>query len=119
MTPEELTSLKEKIKQNELYKQSTSSFKDYQFEQFSANGKILEGQHSRIEKINGQEVLVIYNFKNGFIHSENDLPAIEYPMHWEYWSNGIITKVVDNGGDTEEVWENGFPVRVDKNRIQN
>lgn len=112
MTAEQLASIKEQIKQNENYRCSTSPFKDYQFEQFSANGVILEGRHSRTEIINGKEVLVIFNFKNGLIHSENDLPAIEYPMHWEYWDNGLITKVVDDGGDTEEYWKNGVPERI-------
>lgn len=115
MTEKELKALKEQIKNNELYQQSVSTFKDFQFEQFTANGEILEGQHSRIEKINGKEVLVIFNFKKGLIHSENDLPAIEYPMHWEYWNNGLIAKVVDNGAETEEIWENGVPIKINHN----
>ena len=102
-------------KRNKLYQQSSSVYKDFQLERFSANGEIMEGQHSRTEIINGHPVLVIFNFKNGLIHSENDLPAIEYPMHWEYWNNGLITKVVDKGGDIEELWENGIPVEIKRN----
>ncbi|MCR5252577.1 MAG: hypothetical protein K6C98_02555 [Treponema sp.] len=115
MTLEEITEIKELIKSNELYQKSTSPYKEFQFEQFSSNGEILEGQHSRTEIINGKEVIVIFNFKNGLIHSENNLPAVEYPMHWEYWNNGLITKVVDDGGNTNEFWENGFPVRIENN----
>ena len=59
--------------------------------------------------------VVIYNFKDGFLHSENDEPAIQYPGHWEYWEKGLIKKVVADGGDTEEYWENGVPVRIETN----
>ena len=118
MTEEEIRAKKEQFKQNDLYQKSTSPYKDFQFEQFSANGEILEGQHSRTDTIDGKEMLVIFNFKNGLIHSENDLPSIEYPNHWEYWENGLIKKVVDAGGDTCEYWENGVPVRIENNLSQ-
>ena len=36
-------------------------------------------------------------------------------MHWEYWNNGLITKVVDDGGATKEYWENGVPVKIERN----
>lgn len=112
---ENLQKTREDFERNELYQQSTSVHKHLQFEQFSGNGEILEGQHSRPEIINGKQVVVIYNFKNGMIHSENNLPAIEYPMHWEYWDNGLIREVVDDGGDTKEYWENGVPVKIERN----
>ncbi|MBQ8678325.1 MAG: hypothetical protein IJ530_01015 [Treponema sp.] len=116
MTEEEIKAKKESFKQNELYKESSSPYKDYQFEQFTANGEVLSGQHSRPDMIDGSQVLVLFNFnKGGLIHSENDMPAIEYPNHWEYWSDGLIQKVVDAGGDTEEYWENGVPVRIERN----
>ena len=115
MTEEEIKIKREEFKKNELYQKSTSPYKDFQFEQFCGNGEVLEGQHSRTEIINGKEVLVIFNFKNGLIHSEDDQPAIEYPMHWEYWNNGLIKKVVDGGGATKEYWENGVPVKIERN----
>ena len=115
MTEEEIKAKKEKIGANELFKESSSPYKDLQFEQFSSSGEVLEGKHSRMDMIEVKEVLVIFNFKNGLIHSENDQPAIEYPMHWEYWENGMIKEVVDAGGDTKEYWENGVPVRIDRN----
>lgn len=118
MTEEEIKAKREEFKQNDLYKESSSPYKDFQFEQFMANGEILEGQHSRTDIIDGKEMLVIFRFKNGLIHSENDLPAIEYPNHWEYWDNGLIKKVVDAGGDTEEIWENGVPICIERNRTQ-
>ena len=49
------------------------------------------------------------------IHSDDGLPAIEYPMHWEYWREGLIEKVVDAGGDTEELWKDGVPVKIERN----
>ena len=118
MTETEIKEMKEKFKENELFKESTSPYKDFQLEQFSAEGKILEGKHSRMDMVAGKEMLVIFNFKNGLIHSENDQPAVEYPMHWEYWENGLIKEVVDKGGDTKEHWENGVPVRIDRNLAQ-
>lgn len=36
-------------------------------------------------------------FKDGFLHLENDEPAIQYPDHWEYWEKGLIKKVVADG----------------------
>ncbi len=115
---DKIIKMKNDFKKNELYQQSSSVYKDFQFEQFSSNGKVLEGQHSKEETINGRSVLVIFNFKNGLIHSENDLPAIEYPMHWEYWNNGLITKVVDKGGEIEELWKNGVPVEIKRNLLE-
>lgn len=115
MNEQEIKEMRESFKKNPLYQQSTSFYKDFQLEQFSGNGVILEGQHSKPDVINGKEVLVIFNFKNGLIHSENNLPAIEYPMHWEYWENGLIKEVVDEGGDTKEYWENGVPVKIERN----
>lgn len=115
MTKEDIEEMKEGFKQNDLYQQSTSPFKDYQMEQFYAGETILEGQNSKVMNIGGQDVVVIFNFSNGLINSKDDQPAIEYPMHWEYWKNGFIEKVVDAGGDTEEYWEKGVPIRIERN----
>ena len=113
---DEIMAIKAAWNENELFQQSSSPFKQYQLEQFSANDEVLSGRHSRMETINGKEVLVIYNFnKDGLIHSEDNLPAIEYPMHWEYWENGMIKEVADKGGDTREYWENGVPVKIERN----
>ena len=119
MTEEEIIAKREEIKKNELFQQSSSPYKNFQFEQFSANGVVLEGKNSRIDTINDKKLLVIFNFKNGLIHSEGDQPAIEYPNHWEYWENGLIKQVVDDGGNTKEYWENGVPVRIDRNLSDN
>ena len=118
MTEEEIQAQREEFKKNELYKESSSPYKEYQLEQFTVNGEMLEGQHPRTDMIGNKEYLVIFNFKNGFIHSEDDMPAIEYPNHWEYWENGFIKKVVDAGGDTEEIWENGVPIKIERNRSE-
>ena len=59
--------------------------------------------------------LVIYSFKDGVLHSENNEPAVQYPGHWEIWEKGVLKKVVADGGDTEEYWENGVPVRIETN----
>lgn len=116
MNKEELHSL---LKENELFEQSTSIMKEYQLEQFEDdNGLLYQGQVAQPVKMDGYNpTVVIFNFKNGYLHSEDDKPAIEAPLHWEYWNNGICEKVVDAGGDTEEYWENGIPIRIETNLL--
>ncbi len=115
MTEAEIEEKRAGFAKNALFKESVSPFKEFQLEQFIMDGIPMNGQNSKSMKINGEDTLVIFNFKDGLIHSENDGPSIEYPMHWEYWKNGLIEKVVDAGGDTEEYWENGVPVRIERN----
>ena len=118
MTEDEIKAKKEAFRQNALYQQSTSPYKDFQLEQFHVGGTPLDGQHSRTDVVGGSEELVIFRFKDGLIHSDGDQPAVEYPMHWEYWRDGMIEKVVDAGGDTVEYWEDGVPVRIERNLSQ-
>ena len=115
MTEEEIEQKRAEFTKNDLFKESSSPFKEFQMEQFVMDGIPLNGQNSKSMKINGADTLVIFNFKNGLIHSENDEPAVEYPNHWEYWNDGFIEKIVDAGGDTEEYWENGVHVKIEKN----
>ena len=126
MTREAFEQLQKNLESNELYQKSKSLHKGFQYRLFSnpATGKPVDGQHLRMEDesllVDGMEgfdeksaKLVIYNFKEGVLHSENNEPAVQYPGHWEYWNHGLITKVVADGGDTEEYWENGVPVRIE------
>ena len=126
MTLEAFNQLQKKLESNELYQKSKSLHKSLQYRLFSdsATGKPVDGQQLRMEDdsllVDGMEgfdekraKLVIYNFKEGVLQSENNEPAVQYPGHWEYWNHGLITKVVADGGDTEEYWENGVPVRIE------
>ena len=126
MTREAFNQLQKKLESNELYKKSKSLHKSLQYRLFSdsATGKPVDGQQLRMEDdsllVYGMDgfdekraKLVIYNFKEGVLQSENNEPAVQYPGHWEYWNHGLITKVVADGGDTEEYWENGVPVRIE------
>jgi hypothetical protein len=126
MTLEAFNQLQKKLESNELYQKSKSLHKSLQYRLFSdsATGKPVDGQQLRMEDdsllVDGMDgfdekraKLVIYNFKEGVLHSENNEPAVQYPGHWEYWNHGLITKVVADGGDTEEYWENGVPVRIE------
>ena len=126
MTREAFNQLQKKLESNELYQKSKSLHKGFQYRLFSnpATGKPVDGQQLRLEddrllieemdkKKKKTAKLVIYNFKEGVLHSENNEPAVQYPGHWEYWNHGLITKVVADGGDTEEYWENGVPVRIE------
>lgn len=129
MTKEEETlAFIEKIQNDELYKKSKSIHKGFQYRQFynDVTHQLMEGQQVRREDANGlvevQEGfdestarIVIYNFKDGVLHSENNEPAVQYPGHWEIWNRGVLVKVVADGGDTEEYWENGVPVRIETN----
>ena len=128
MTEEEFAQLTAKMESNELYQKSTSVHKGFQYRQFfdSVKRTLMEGQQVRQEdscgRVPEQEGfdestarIVIYNFKNGVLHSENGEPAVQYPGHWEMWNQGLIEKVVSDGGDTEEYWENGVPVRIETN----
>ena len=126
MTLEAFNQLQKRLESNELYQKSKSLHKSLQYRLFSdsATGKPVDGQQLRMEDdsllVDGMDgfdekraKLVIYNFKEGVLHSENNEPAVQYPGHWEYWNHGLITKVVADGGDTEEYWENGVPVRIE------
>ena len=125
LTSEQFEELTRRLESNELYQKSKSLHKVLQFKRFmdSETGKYLNGQIVRQEDgylLEGDEgfdekkaKLVIYSFKDGVLHSENNEPAVQYPGHWEYWNHGLITKVVADGGDTEEYWENGVPVRIE------
>ena len=127
LTSEQFEELTRKLESNELYQKSKSLHKVLQFKRFmdSETGKYLNGQIVRLEDgylLEGDEgfdekkaKLVIYSFKDGVLHSENNEPAVQYPGHWEIWENGLLKKVVADGGDTEEYWENGVPVRIETN----
>ena len=127
LTSEQFEELTRKLESNELYQKSKSLHKVLQFKRFmdSETGKYLNGQIVRQEDgylLEGDEgfdekkaKLVIYSFKDGVLHSENNEPAVQYPGHWEIWENGVLKKVVADGGDTEEYWENGVPVRIETN----
>ncbi len=113
-TEKQIAEARAEFEKNELYQQSTSLYKDYQLEQFDrGDGIPMEGRCSRTDLINGKEVLVIFNFINGFVDNlDETLPSIEYPNHWEYWKEGLIKRVVDIPTNTEEIWENGIPVEI-------
>ena len=127
LTSEQFEELTRRLESNELYQKSKSLHKVLQFKRFmdSETGKYLNGQIVRHEDgylLEGDEgfdekkaKLVIYSFKDGVLHSENNEPAVQYPGHWEIWENGVLKKVVADGGDTEEYWENGVPVRIETN----
>ena len=128
LTKGQFALLTKRLESNELFKKSKSLHKYLQYKCFYDGNpdKILNGQIVRREDDSLIEEgragfdektakLVIYNFKDGILHSENDEPAIQYPGHWEIWGNGLIKKVTADGGDTEEFWENGVPVRIETN----
>ena len=117
MTENELIELKKSFEQNELFQKSISPYTYFQREQFCMNGEVLTGVFSKVDKIDDVDCLVIFNFDDdGLIHSNDDnSPAIEYPNHHEFWDHGYITKVVQLDGECIEYWENGIPVRIERN----
>lgn len=94
---------------NELYAESHVLYKEYTAEviQFTEKDIPING-----EKTTGDGTVL--RFKNGYLHAEGT-PAIEGPGHAEYWENGILIKALTDNFDTLEIWENGQPVRIEKN----
>lgn len=127
MSKEDFGEIQKRLEKNFLYKKSKSVHKAYQYMRFTgSDGKPLEGQIVRCEDRNmipmgedGYEEessrLVIYSFRDGVLHSNEGEPAVQYPGHWEYWDAGLLLKVVSDGGDTQEIWENGVPVCIETN----
>lgn len=122
--------MNEKINKSELYRISKALHKDYQFRQFrnSLNSELLEGEQVRREDAKGRSPcdkgydpstsrFVLYAFKNGYLHSENGLPAVQYINHWEIWENGMIVQVFDDGGNIHEQWDDGVPVMIENNAL--
>lgn len=105
--------LMNRLEANELYQKSKAIHKGFQFRIFTDPKTRMPLVGQQVQYESGR--MVLYNFTNGLLNSQNDEPAIEYPGHWEYWKDGLITKVVTDGGDTEEYWENGVPVRIETN----
>lgn len=71
-------------------------------------------------KFGQKKVSAILNWKNGFLHSEENIPAVQMEdSHTEYWENGVLSneKHDDEGnlmpavfadyGETREYWIGG------------
>ena len=71
-------------------------------------------------KFGQKEVSCILNWKNGFLHSEENIPAVQMEdSHTEYWKDGYLhnEKYDENGnlmaavyadyGESKEYWING------------
>ncbi len=118
MTDEEIEKKLAEFAENELYKRSTGLCKHWQLTELHAGdgntAPLMQGKVSQVMNINGSPAVVIFNFKDGYICSDGDEPAIEAPLHWEYWSDGYITKIEDGKTGTVEYWENGIPIRIEK-----
>lgn len=111
MTDEEL----EKLKNHPLFKESCSIAKDYQGVEFTSKGTLITGKKEKVETVGNEQVLVIYNFEDGLIHDEGNVAAIIAPSHQEFWDHGMLKKIIDYNLDLIEYWENGLPVRIEKN----
>lgn len=119
VTESEYKEVQEKLKENELYNKSCSTFKAYQFASWNYpnGGALYDGQKTLTIEIDGAPVVVLLNFKNGLLTSDGDEPAVEYPMHWEYWKDGLIEKVIGDGGDIVETWKDGVPIEIQTDRF--
>lgn len=123
LTKDEFEKMIEDLHENPLYQKSQALHKEYQFRMFTENGNPMDGQKIRLEDSKGcvegqpnfdndSKIIVIYNFKDGFLHSENNNPALQYPGHFEFWDEGMITKVVADGGSHIEQWKDGVPDNI-------
>lgn len=122
MTYEEVVAKRETISSNDLFKQSTSVYKDKQYlswhEGEDEDSPLMVGFHTCVKEIDGNEELYLLNFdKDGFLHGgmkDGSVPAVEGREHIEYWNHGVIVKVKDEPSNTTEYWENGIPVRIEE-----
>ena len=112
------TKINNKLEKNLLFQKSTTPFKYHQGEQYFRGDELREGAEAEKCSINGKILTVIFTYKNGYLQSIDNNPAIQWDGHWEYWDKGMIVRIVDNDGDTEEFWEYGVPVRIERNLIE-
>lgn len=117
MQLQEILEIKQKISKHHLFQKSVSPFKSLQMEQFLIKGQPITQEQAQINKIDNIERKVIYRFdNNGLLHSD-DLPAIEYYGHWEFWNHGFIREVVDIPKNVREFWIKGVPARIEKYKM--
>lgn len=89
-------------------------------------GKPKNGQELKvIRNMWGQEsIFCIFNWKDGFLHSEDDTPAVQMSdTHTEYWTNGkidnnrrdvnneLMPAVISDYGRIREYWINGTRIK--------
>ena len=118
----DLDNLRNKINseldKNELFQKSNTPFKYIQGERYFKGDEFRNGSEASPYIIDGLKKTVIFTYKDGYLQSIDNNPAIQWDGHWEYWEKGMLVKVVDNDGDVEEYWEYGVPVRIERNLIQ-
>ena len=112
MTVEEITERKALARQNSLFQASSSPCKEFQFTQFVENGAAIEGKKPVRLSVGGKDFIALLTFQNGLLHSDSGLPAVEWKGHLEFWTKGLIQKVVDYDKNIEEVWNDGIPVKI-------
>jgi hypothetical protein len=86
------------------------------------NGNLKQGSEFKIfENKYGQEAIsCILNWKDGFLHSEDDIPAVQFDdSHTEHWENGKLSNkqmdvfgnlypaIISDYGKIEEFWIDG------------
>lgn len=106
------------------FENSKSRFISLQIEHKPArykDGKLKNGQEIKIIKQNqNKNMFVLLNWKDGFLHSTQDIPAVQMDDgHTEFWTNGYLNNdnhdsegnlmpaVITNYGTEEEFWING------------
>ena len=89
---------------------------------YDENGKLKNGQEFKkfVNKWGLDEVIVIFNWKEGKLHSEGFIPAVQCSdTHTEYWENGklsnknrdydgnLMPAIISNYGTEKEYWIDG------------
>ena len=90
------------------------------------SGELKNGQEYKIfhNKFGRDTISCLLNWKNGFLHSEPDLPAVQMDDgHVEYWKDGVLHNdehdsegnlmpaVIAEWGRVEEYWINGTRIK--------
>ena len=86
------------------------------------NGELKQGSEFVIfeNKFGFKQISCILNWKDGFLHSTPDTPAVQFDdSHTEYWENGklsnreqdiygnLMPAVISQYGSIEEYWVDG------------
>jgi hypothetical protein len=89
---------------------------------YDANGNLKQGsEYKSFQNAWGSKnIIVIFNWKDGLLHSDENTPAIQMSdTHTEYWINGkisnifrdvngeIMPAIISNYGEIQEKWING------------
>lgn len=123
MTNEEVRKLKgdelmqflKDAEENELWQKSVSFWKGMQMRRFfSGDEPMTKRIFHLMDSDKSTKIGMFINIEDGVITDRGDMAAVEtMDGHFEFWTDGLIMKVVSKGGRHVEIWEGGVPIKID------